>query len=102
MKRLYAWLLALEIDLRLKLRESPHWPRPGGWVVMCEDDDEGDWHAQSTGDKFGMNTETGRFPTREQARAFADYRNAVRLFVTDGRFYVTHEDLLQRPLPPTY
>ncbi|UOL49226.1 hypothetical protein [Stenotrophomonas phage BUCT603B1] len=98
MKRVYAWLLALEIDLRLKLRESPHWPRPGGWVVMCEEE-TGDWHAQGGGADYGMNIVTGRFPTRDAARAFAIYRNRL----DDGaRYYVAHEDLLHRPLPPTY
>lgn len=99
MKRLHAWLLALEIDLRMKLRESSHWPRPGGWVVMCESNRE-DWHAQGGGVAYGMNPETGRFPTRDAARAFAVYRNK-----TDdglGRYYVAHEDLLNRPLPTRY
>lgn len=105
MKRLYAWLLALEIDLRLRLRESTHWKGQPGWVVMCEDDESGDWHAMSGGEQFGMNTATGRFPGRQFARNFADFRNRRSQAVPhqcEGRYYVTHQDLLARPLPDRY
>lgn len=94
MKRVAAWVAAAALALKLRALEY----QSGGWVVMAECDDDSDWHAMAGGGRFGMIYDTGRFPTREQARAFAEYRNAD----PHVRYYVTHETVLNRPLPPNY
>lgn len=100
MKRLHAWLIATALWFQLeRLKDA------GGWVVMKEDDEYGDWHVMGHGTQFGMDG-TGRFENREQARAFRQYWARGDWATTgqgyDATYYVTHESLLSRKLPDYY
>lgn len=75
-----------------------------GWVVLCEhveqgDDYHPDWHAMAGGDTFGMDHNTGRFDSRQDAYQFAQHRNAIAL--RGERYYVTHQST-HPELPETY
>lgn len=72
--------------------------RKPGWVVLAwdwsEDGGEG-YHAHHSGVNFGMNDRTGRFPDRQAAQNYADWRNSPEAGVhADGyHFYVEHESM---------
>lgn len=80
-----------------------------GWVVLAWDMDEidagaEDYHAFHLGGRFGMDDATGRFPNRESAQKYADFRNSEESRnISDGFFfYVEHETLTDCYLKETY
>lgn len=80
--------------------------RKPGWVVIGWDwGEEGpDYHAFYGGVRYGMDYRTGRFPNRESAQAYADWRNSAEAKIhSDGaHFYAEHDTMTTVPLKETY
>ncbi|WQZ00703.1 hypothetical protein NP1_48 [Xanthomonas phage NP1] len=67
-----------------------------GWVVVAvpDDDEIPSYHAVGGGREFGMNYDTGRFPSRKAALAYANFRSSPKQAAQYGygcTFVVDHE-----------
>lgn len=71
--------------------------RKSGWVVLAFDWSEGGegYHAHHGGVNFGMDDHTGRFPDRQAAQRYADWRNSpeARIHADGYHFYAEHESM---------